>query len=136
MGDPQAMRRLALRSFYEYHYQVLFFFTHVGCLPHVWPLYCWMLYGFLDVTTFIEVVSVTSGDKNVWKGLLTIGDNAQTNRLVYRYLISEVESYERLLLVTAPFWAHNISNATKWSVDSACAFSFNKPPTFNVVYVG
>ena len=47
---------------------------------------------------------------------LVIGDSANTNRLVNRYLIAETNQRERLLLVVAPCWAHNLSNCTRWSL--------------------
>ena len=55
-------------------------------------------------------------DKLAWKGCLIISDGAQVNKLVHRYLIAETDYYKRLLVATAPCWAHCISNATKWSV--------------------
>ena len=59
-------------------------------------------------------------NKDEWKGCLIIGDGAQVNKLVYRYLITETSAFKRLLVAVSPCWAHNISSATKWSVGNRC----------------
>ena len=48
--------------------------------------------------------------------VIVTADSAQTNKLVFRYIISESNTRERLLVVVAPRWAHILSNATKWSL--------------------
>ena len=54
-------------------------------------------------------------DGSSWKAALLVADNENTNKLVFRYLVSETDVFSRLLIAPVVCWAHNISNATRRS---------------------
>ena len=55
-------------------------------------------------------------DPTAWQACVIVADGAQVGKLVFRYLIAEADSYERLIIGACPCGEHNISSATKWSV--------------------
>ena len=84
-----------------------------------WVLFLWFDRSSLGILGALKTdewgIPDMCSDDDSWRVLAVVCDNANANKLVFRHLVAETQAFPRLLVVGVVCWAHNISNATRWS---------------------